>query len=225
MKNNLKQIYQRAYANLLERFANNPEVLDRILSGKLAVNPVVYYFRRQLSTATTKYLQDWSQARLTGITNFVDGKFPYKMTAAFSHVGIAYAYSTTDVAANTLKYSNNLYNPTQTGEATVNARNYAVEADWIDTDIVNSELTLGLGDITLFNRTPMAQFFKQARYQTDAQAKGGVMSIENAIELYEPVSVTDANEPQFEITWNNGASLTNYSYLEFALHGVEVAVR
>lgn len=225
MKNNLKLIYQRAYNALVERFAGNDEVLNRIVSGKLAVNPVVYYFRRQLATTTTKYLQDWSQARTTGITNFIDGKFPYKMTAAFSHVGIAYGYSSTDVAANTVKYSNHLYQPTTANEVTIGANSYAVEKDLLDTDVLNSELTVGLGDITLFNRTPVAQFFKQSRYQTDDTAKGGVMSIENAYELFEAVSVTDANEPNVEITWNNGASLTNYHYLEFAFHGVEVAVR
>lgn len=222
MKNS---IYQRAFNALNERLASNPELQARVASGKVAVNPVIYYFRRKLSTAITKYLQDWSQARTTGITNLVDGKFPYKMTAAFSHIGVAYGYSNTDVAASAVKYTNSLYNPTLVDEVTIGANNYPVEKDYVDTDVVNSELTVALGDITVFNRTPMAQFFKQARYQTDDQAKGGVMSIHNAFELYEPITCTDANEPVVEITWNNGASLTDHAYLEFAFHGVEVAVR
>lgn len=224
MKNNLKPIYQRAYNTLVERVAGT-QIGAGIEAGKIQVNEVVYYFRRQLAVSTTKYLQDWSQARVTGITNFVDGKFPYKMTAAFSHIGLSYGFNAASVAANTVKYSNLLYNPTLADEVTVNTRNYSVEKDWVPTNLLNSEITVSLGDITLFNRTPIGKFFKQARYQTDELAQGGIMSIENAVSLLDPVSVTDANEPNVEITWNNGAADTNYSYLEFALYGVEVAVR
>ena len=219
-------IYSKAYNALLERLnRSNPAIAAGISGGTVAVNPVVYYFRRKLSTSITKYLQDWNQSRTTGITNLVDGKFPYKMTAAFSHIGIAYGYSASDVAASSIKYTNHLYNPTRVAEVVIGSNSYAAESDIVDTDVVNSEITVGLGDITVFNRTPMAQFFKQARYQTDETAKGGIMSIYNAYELYEPVTCTDANEPNVEISWNNGASLTDHAYIEFAFHGVEVAVR
>lgn len=224
MNQNLKPIYQRAYNALVERLGNSG-IGQSLQAGTAPLRPVVYYFRRQLATSTTKYLQDWSQSRLTGITNLEKGKFPYKMTAAFSHVDIAYGYSATNVAANTIKYYNTLYVPSLTDELTVNTRNYAVEKDIVPTDLVNSELTVALGDITVYDRTPMAGFFKQARYQTDRQAKGGFLSIENAIELTEAVTVTDANEPNVEINWNSGATIGNYGYIQFALFGLEIAVK
>lgn len=228
----MKPIYLKAYNALMSRLTDmksgNPELVANINAGEAIVRPAVYYIRWLLGTTTagTKPFFDNSQQRSTGITTFEKGKFPYKAAASFSHVYLGVAYSSTQLSSVALgRYSNLLYDPATTDIQTLSSVAYPVEKNRIDEDFLNAEFSFRIGPVQFFDRAPIDQFFKQARYQNDQNALGGVGSIENSYEMLHSVTCTDNHEPDLEIHWPSGASITNYTYLEFRLHGVEVATK
>lgn len=229
----MKPIYLKAYNALIARLTptdtnkGNKELLDKINTGKSVIRPAVYYIRWKLATDTpgTKPFFDNSQPRKTGETNFEKGRFPYKMEAAISHVSLSISYNAADVGLSHGRYSNFLFDPSMADISTISGVNYQVEKNRIKEDFLNSEFSFRLGSVLFYDRTPIDQFFKQGRYQNDLNSIGGVGSIENSYEMLNAISFSDNHEPEFEIHWIAGATIPNYTYAEWRMHGVEVATK
>lgn len=222
----VKAIYQRAYDALMERLREkDAATYDGVLKGTVKLREAVYYIRWALTTTATKPFLDNSTNRTVGQTNFDKGTFPYKAAMAFSHAYFGYYAHATDAGVTGARYSNLLYDPTVAGTDTVSSVVYQVEKNRIDSDLLNAELSFKIGDQQMFDRKPVDTFLKQARYQSDVTAQGGVGNVENAIELLYPITNTDNHTPELEILFSSGASIANYCYAEWRLFGLEVAVK
>jgi hypothetical protein len=230
MKNLLNPRVHDSYQKLYDLIASDPNSQDlkaKLDSGAADIVEMNFYLRKKLTSSTLKPFQDLTQARETGITNYDRGKFPFKFVGIFTHFYLGHAFSASDVNAQTLRYGNNIYDPTVENGAAISdaspAVDFGVKTDFkkITNDLLNSEISLQLGNKALIDRVPASKFFRESAYDP-ACVKLGNINPEAAFAFEHPVLTNSDNTPLVEWYLNSGGSVANYHYFEYTLIGLGI---